>query len=53
MMKNLCKKPNCSNWALPRHDYCRKHNHELKEKAKEYLNDFRRNKQNEKKDNTN
>ena len=53
MMKNYCKKPDCPHWALPRKDYCRKHSHELNEKAKEYLNDFKRDKKYEKKDNTN
>lgn len=35
-MKSHCKKPTCINWAEPRKEYCRKHNEEIKQKAKIY-----------------
>ena len=42
-MKNYCKKPRCIYWAMPRYEYCRKHQKELEDKSKLYNNDLQEN----------
>jgi hypothetical protein len=40
MEKNWCKKPNCIYWAIPKCDYCRKHQKELEEKSDLYFKEM-------------
>ena len=41
MMKNHCKNPKCINNAIPGKEYCKKHEKEIKQKSKEYLEDMK------------
>ena len=43
MIKNYCKKPHCIYWAMPRYEYCRKHQKELETKSELYYNGLQEN----------